>query len=145
MNADPRTLADPWKQNHAIHVMIGARFAIANANTSVDGPLRPDPITARIRIAEFVRWARSLHWWLPEGLAVAFLADEGGDGASSWATKARRMADEIYRDERRKDCDPTKADIAKEIEKRNVLRSARGQLTWKNILRHGLKGWRPPR
>ena len=154
IDVDTRMDVDPWLATPAVAAgnaaesMFYIRHSIAISNTSAEGPLRPDSTAnAQIRIDEFARWARSLGWWLPKEMSSATSAATEA-ATAPWIVKARERADKIYRLDRSKDLDPTKEDVAKQIERefeRDHVKSQRGKrLSWTYIRRHALNDWRPP-
>ena len=121
-----------------------------------------------VDVAEFSRWAES------EGIAAAgeikrLLSNEGSGYASShknrsetnqqssafattkdtWKTKARHLADEIYRHDKASGCDPSKSAIAAEVAKRfnkeGICGKRGGRLDGETILRHALCDWQKPK
>ena len=148
MNVNPWLLEAPHAAVNAVASMFFFRLGITVSNISAEGPLHLDAhAPTRIRIVEFVCWARSLHWWLPEGLGMAAPA-ENNLLAPRWVGLALTMANDIYRRDRNNSLNPTKGEIAKEIARRferDGTQTGRGALSAANILRNSLKDWKPPK
>lgn len=89
-----------------MRVLLNHRFKIADATFDEK---------ERIPFDDFVSWARTLNWWLPDAL----VAPQPGSSKrpTTWQARARAMATEIVRRDRLNGANPTKGDIAGDIER----------------------------
>jgi hypothetical protein len=165
-DATPPMGTNPWEEtddpraaNNAAESLLYARFCAAAGSVSEDGPLRPDSTirhnsadAVRIKLADFVRWAISAQWWLPEALTA--IANRKLTAATSraadWIATARHFADECYRhDLRLTGRPPFKTEIAKDVARKLAEQGVRGSrgdvIDRETVRRHGLKGWTPPK
>lgn len=111
-----------------------------------------------VLFSELVTWGRTTKLFAFRRAADAVGneddATEGGGGAvdavgeASWVQQAKDKADEIYKRDKSSSCDPSKEDIAKEIERAfdGKILSVKGKrLEAGYILRFGLDKWVKPK
>ncbi|MHB1236085.1 MAG: hypothetical protein ACYCY7_00835 [Gallionella sp.] len=128
--------------NHESGMLLSRR----SDGTTVEGGF----IVGAAAIQEFIRQANE-----PENIKIIpelQTQKQGGEPVNTngheWKKLSHAKADEIYRREKKMNCEPSDAVIAKEIEKifdNEKILSVKGKrLTRDYIKRHGLEGWKRP-
>jgi len=139
--------------------LFALRFQAVAASVSSEGPLHPDQTvthsnvvgSVRLRLKEFVDWAVSAGWSLPDEMH-ATKRRNATSGLTSFQMECRRLAEEVVESERgqtwRSGPSPKEQiakDVARKLEKLGRKSTHGNPYAWETVKKHGLKGWNPPK